>query len=658
MLCFHVMVRWLVLIVILAAVNARAEVLYLSRSEKAVLSLGLQAAILQGDDSEYLIKNLMARVRYLQAQPRSSVEVNSFDQYMEHQKSESVFGQNKLEHLETDKLFELMPDPIYFSRSERVQKKINQYESEKAAFTQNLTLSALGLSAAFVAKSDQLSKDDLRQFVKEKADAYINNFIGKMTQGTKSTYVHILAKLLKSYFELLPDTQKAEIVYRLIQLPLKPTSAEVFSAMIQSTGPQMQKLIQIIGRNPAIPEEFRTIFQKLESQVLPVPWKQIKLIADSEGILDDYSYFERSALGVGTMAQTHRAQRKGMAANARTFVVRFLKPGIEQLLEMDHKILIKISQEIDTDPEFKQYKLPSLRKQVEDVHASVVEELDIAVTVENQKRAKQIYETELPISFSNQKNILQVHVPDTWLIGKNKKIMQQEIVFGRKIGSEFSTYAEQYPELYPVVAQALTEHWLDQAFFKSGFFHADLHHGNMLVNVSDDRIQVNFLDFGMVGQLSEAQRDNVLLLAVGLKLNNANLIAESFSNLTRSPMGAYQKQNFVTDVEERLEKIKSGEETHTTFEQWAAWALTKGIDLHYEFVKLNRGIMAISSLLEESKNPLNFESVAFNVVLRNKTKMLSVLAKQKHVNYLEILSYGYSNVILSKPAKASCSDLF
>lgn len=575
-------------------------------------------------------------------------------------KNDALYGQHKLAQIQVDQLFEVMPDPVYYSRSSRVQSKINKYETEKANFKQGLAVSALGLSYSFASDADEEVKlNDFQNFLKEKINNYTETFINKMTQGTDSKYVSILAKLLKSYFEALPTSQKAEIIYRLMQLPLQPKSSDVFLTMIQNTGPQMQKLVQIIGRNPAIPEQFRLIFQKLESQVQPVPWADVKQLISSETNMDEFSYFEHTALGVGTMAQTHRVQRKGLPSGARTFVIRFLKPGIEQLLEMDHEILIKLATEIDSDPEFKQYKLPSLRKQVEDVHESVVEELDLATTVENQRKAKAVYETSMAISFSGQKNILQIHVPDTIIFGKNKKLMQQEIIFGKKVGSELSAYKEIYPDLYAVVAEKLTEHWLEQAFFKSGFFHADLHQGNLLMRVTDDSVQVNLLDFGMVGSLTQQQRDSVLLLALGLKMNNTELIAESFSHLTRQPMDEVQKRMFLSEVIRRVDRIKYGNEPHTSFEEWAAWALTKGIDLHYEFVKLNRGIMAISSLLEESKSSLTFEDVAFNVVLRNKTKVMSLLSKQDIVRYNELFDFGIKTFQARKSGSGNqCRSLF
>jgi len=648
------MVRLLLILTLFMGTHTRAQDLYLSPSQKSVLSLALQTAMLAQSDvdpeeARYLLKNLVARYKLLAEKELRTKQVDSYEEFIRQQKSDNLFGQNKLAQLEVDRLLELMPDPLYIGTTEKVQRKINLYYQQKKILSQQIATSALAVSAGLVhlideSSSEKLDLNAISTFFKNKIDDYVSEFAGRMTKGSNSQYVSILARLLKSYYELLPMSQKAEILYQVMQLPLQTKPTDIFLTMIQNSGPQMQKLVQIIGRNPAIPPEFRAIFQKLESQVQPVPWTQVKKIVSAEVDLNEFSYFEHAALGVGTMAQTHRVQRKGMPANERTFVIRFLKPDIEKLLEMDHTILIRIAEELDTDPEFKKFKLPSLRKQVEDIHQSVVEELQLEKTVQNQRQGKRIYETQIPISFSGQKNILEVHVPATEIIGKNKKLMQQEIIFGRKVPNEMADYAAVYPELYPIVAQKITEHWLEQAFFKTGFFHADLHQGNILMKVTDDKVQVNLLDFGMVGTLNEQQRDSVLLLALGLKLNNADLIADSFSNLTRAPMDSMQKGIFHAQVLERVTHIVNGDESHASIEEWAAWAVAKGLDLHYEFIKLNRGIMAISSLLEESKSPLTFEEIGLNVVFRNKAKVMKLLAKQDFIKYSDLFMFALDAV--------------
>lgn len=687
------MVRLLLscLLIIYSFQSLAADELYLSNSEKAVMSLGLKALLInKADEKQYLMKTVAERLDEINQkikktkhaliflnQPIQEIQVNSYEEFLKLQKNEQYFGNQKLSQLDIDKTISLLEPKMYYSQSSKVQNKINKYNEKKLELKKSLLNTIINFSHDFVNNYQELSVENFNFYVKQKISDYSSSFSSKITEGAESTekvgnvaYVEILAKLLKSYFEALPMSQKAEIVYRIMQMPLNSKPEDIFLTMIQHSGPQMQKLVQIIGRNPNIPKDFQMIFQKLESQVQPVPWNDVQNLLKKSINLNEYSYFEQKALGVGTMAQTHRAQKKvirnGVPVNVTT-VVRFLKPGIESLLEMDRQILTQIASEIDADPYYKQFNLPSLQQLVTDIHKSVLEELEVFDTAKNQVRGKSVYERQSVISYSNQKNILNLHVPTVKVIGHHQNIMEQEIIFGKKPESASKEYHDIYPELYPVVSQKVAESWIEESFFKSGFFHADLHQGNMLMKVSDHDIQVNILDFGMVGQLSELQKRYVVLLALAIKMNHAELIAESFSQLTRYPLEYNKKIDFEYAVVQRVAKIKSGEEKPMTLENWTAWAFAQGIDLHYEFIKLNRGITAITGLLHDSKAPSSFEEVAVKVALKNTPTIISFFNKQKIVNYSEFAKFSVkflSNKVSSSysekntPSNMLCKSLF
>lgn len=81
------MVRWLVsILLVMSVAHARAEDLYLSSSQKAALSLGLQAVLLKRDDAKYLVKSIINRAKTLEAQQRRTVEVGSYEEFIKFQK--------------------------------------------------------------------------------------------------------------------------------------------------------------------------------------------------------------------------------------------------------------------------------------------------------------------------------------------------------------------------------------------------------------------------------------------------------------------------------------------------------------------------------------------------------------------------------------------
>ncbi len=651
--------RWLVLILALfcsfAYSSAWGNNVYLSNRQKALITLSLKIA-LQPDKVPAQISNYMQTVLAAEnAQEKVSVNVQSFAHFIEMQRNEQLFNEKKLQQVTYEELQALLTEKQYLASSTAVQEQINEYLKRKREIELNY-LATLGniLTENSFGATKQPSQSVIVR-MSDKINTVVDGYTQSFLRNSASSAVMLLAKLLKAYFKALPPAQKAEIFYRLIQLPITANPTDLFLTLLQHSGPQMQKLVQIMGRSSHVPKDFQVIFQHLESQVQSVPWWEVKNIIESEISLDSFVTIDKKPLGVGTMAQTHRVEMRDSSGNVESRVIRFLKPDMQRLLEMDHAILLKISKDLDADPDFKKYNLPSLEKLVNDIHAAVVEELVIADTVKNQRVAKGIYTSSQIIQFSAQKNELRIHVPQTSLIGRNKNLMMQELVFGKKPANAIAEYQELYPELYRVAAEKVSEQWLEHVFFKSGFFHADLHQGNLLMQVLDEHIQINILDFGMVGQLSAFQQKHILLLPLGLKLKQVDVVTDSFANLSREELSPAKK----ADLREFIQKKMLQTDDTVSIEDWTKSVLKHGVELQYEFIKLNRGLLAIQSLLQDAKSPVDIETLTTRIALRNKAYVLNLVGSTPKIKYADLIRLGLQQ--LKSPADAAavkCTALF
>jgi len=613
-----------------------AEALYLTNAEKALVGFALKSAQElsqkknQVDIIEYQKRfaELAEKFKAYQDTDPTIVSVSSFEDFLKLQKEHPLLNDYRLDEIDSSYLLELVKPVRYQSNSMRLQKKIEAYEARRMLQIQRF-LSALGLQAFKLNQGRSLDLDSLKFEMKQVFDRKVSELTQDLN-GNDSLQVKILEKLLISYFKNLPDSQKFEILFRISHLPLQTKPLDILLTMIQNSGPQMQKLIQIMGRSEHVPQQFQDIFQRLESGVRPVPWWKVRKLLLAQNLrLEDFTYFERKPVGVGTMAQTHRAQYYDEAGLRKSIVVRFLKPDVEKFLEMDHQILKVIALEIDADPELQKYDLPSLADLVEDMHNSVVEELNVQATVEQQKLGQKIYSRAAGIvSFNGQKNHLRFYVPDV----KNHKygngIMIQELVVGQKPTKELQQYKEIYPDLYRVISEKIAEIWIEEAFFKSGFFHADLHQGNLLASYSDKEIDLFLLDFGMTGQLSKSLRESALLLALGIKLERAGLITKHFLRLGKVKNPEMKGPELSRLVQSRINDTKINPGLGGSLEAWTAWALDLGIEFEYEFLKLNRGLTAIEGLLSDSKSSISTEKLAQNIALRNKAFMAQLLMNE------------------------------
>lgn len=629
-----------------------AEALYLSNAEKALIGIVLKSAqeiaivdgtlnlasqqkhIQQHKDKLIEIANLFKI--YQETEP-TTISVTSYEDFLKAQAVNPIFQEYRLDEVDPNNLLELVKPVRFQSDSLKVQRKIDAYEALRVRSIQTF-FATLGLQSLKLSQLQNLNlqdvKDQIKSIFNSKVDELTRNLIGH-----SSLHVKILEKLLKAYFKNLPDYQKIEILYRISHMSFDSKPLDILLTMLQNSGPQMQKLIQIMGRSEHVPAEFQEAFQRLESHVQPVPWWKVRRALLQQNVnLEGFTYLERTPVGVGTMAQTHRAQYLDEAKERQSVVIRFLKPDIEKYLEMDHQILKIVSAEIDTDPELKEYNLPPLADLVEDLHDSVVEELNVQATLAQQKTGQKIYSRSAGVvSFNGQKNLLRFQVPDARMYSNQSDVMIQELVYGKKPTKEFQLYKEIYPDLYRAISEKIAEMWLEEAFFKSGFFHADLHQGNLLASYSDHEMTVAILDFGMTGQLHTQLRESALLLALGIKLNRADLIAEHFLKLGKMNNPNVKGSELSRRVQSRIDQMKIEPGLGGSLEAWTAWALDQGLELEYEFLKLNRGLTAIEGLLSDSKSMITTERLAERIALKNKAYVTRLLLKEPN---LPISDYG------------------
>jgi ubiquinone biosynthesis protein len=73
--------------------------------------------------------------------------------------------------------------------------------------------------------------------------------------------------------------------------------------------------------------------------------------------------------------------------------------------------------------------------------------------------------------------------------------------------------------------------------YRDGFFHADLHPGNLVILRRDDRLKVGFIDLGMVGRLDEELRRTLLFYYYSLVMGDAESAARYLSAVAETGPG-------------------------------------------------------------------------------------------------------------------------
>jgi len=255
---------------------------------------------------------------------------------------------------------------------------------------------------------------------------------------------------------------------------------------IEELGPTFIKLAQILSLRPdLVPLELAKEFEKLQDNVTPLPFDVMKKVLEEE--LDrDYKeifYDDFTLLASASIGQVYKATLR----SGEVVAVKILKPGIEEKIYADIAILMRLARMLRE--RFLIYGI-DLVKIIEEFANSIKKELDFNTEALNLKR--------FAVNFIDNPNI---KVPKFYEKYSTKRVLIMEYIDGIKI-SDIDKLKKAGVNLEEITKKGFE--LICEQIFVHRFFHADPHPGNLMV--SDGKIV--FLDFGIMGRLSEEDQKN------------------------------------------------------------------------------------------------------------------------------------------------------
>jgi predicted unusual protein kinase regulating ubiquinone biosynthesis (AarF/ABC1/UbiB family) len=260
-------------------------------------------------------------------------------------------------------------------------------------------------------------------------------------------------------------------------------------------GPAYIKLGQwLSSRADLLPQPYLDVLEKLQDDVLPAPFSNVRPILEKElGMLDDiFEYFDTSALSGASLGQVYRAKHKD-----REVVVKISRPNIEDTIGQNIYILKKLlpiaTRFIDENLRFSAEGM--LSQFIETVH----EEMDYRIEARNLIDIK-----------NNLKEDTSVIIPKVHLDRTSRHVITLEYLPGIKV-TDIRTLDQHN------IDRAKLVYRIHRLFFKMllrhSIFHADPHPGNISVTNNGTII---LYDFGMVGRLDDETRRRLVRLYLGL----------------------------------------------------------------------------------------------------------------------------------------------
>jgi len=262
---------------------------------------------------------------------------------------------------------------------------------------------------------------------------------------------------------------------------------------LEILGPTFTKLGQIMAiREDLLPEPITRELESLMDHLPPVPFEQVKAIIERDlemPVESLYQSIDEEPLGSASIAQAHRATTK----EGDDVVVKVIKPGIRDVITSDLKLL-------EFFGIFLQWLLPRYQPKqiIEEFSSYTRREVDYTYEADN----AEVFAT----NFQDQPGIV---FPDIYRELSSDDVLTMEFFAGIRPGSPASLDLSDAEKQRVIDLGAES---IIRMLYDDGFFHADLHAGNLKIMPGEtaEDLQIGFIDLGMVGRFNPKLKRKML----------------------------------------------------------------------------------------------------------------------------------------------------
>jgi len=280
-----------------------------------------------------------------------------------------------------------------------------------------------------------------------------------------------------------------------------------YAAALQQIGPPAIKLGQTLSTRPdLVGVAAAENLSRLQDDLPPAPFPKIKAeIERSFGapLEQLFSAFDPKPVGAASIAQVHRAT----TTEGRDVAVKVLRPGIEE----------QFAEAIDT------YEWTAAQVESMGPEASRLRPRHVVAQFKQWTARELDLQREAASASELKENMVAepgYYVPEIDWRRTARRVLTLEWLEGTKLNDRDALVAE--GQDCKALAATLVRAFLRQAIV-DGFFHADLHHGNLFA-LPDGRIAA--IDFGIMGRIDRRARVWLAEILYGLITGDYRRVAE------------------------------------------------------------------------------------------------------------------------------------
>jgi ubiquinone biosynthesis protein len=318
---------------------------------------------------------------------------------------------------------------------------------------------------------------------------------------------------LKRIAQQLDLPPYAALVLRLVSAPIAPFGLKGDLDMppvpraISALGPAYIKFGQLLSTRPDVAgAELANELRVLQDRLAPFPVEAARATIESEFArpLDELFSEFGPPVAAASIAQVHPAVER---ATGRKVAVKVLRPGIERNFKRDIDAFYFIARTLEL-------LLPSSRRLRP---TAIVDHFNGVVTAEMDLRLEASSASEFR---DNTADDPMFKVPAIAWDLSSRRVMTMEWVEGAPMGDNAALEAAGIN--LARLAERMIQTFLDHAL-RDGFFHADMHQGNLKVGANGEILA---LDFGIMGRIDTLTRRYYAEILYGFLNRDYRRIAE------------------------------------------------------------------------------------------------------------------------------------
>ena len=358
---------------------------------------------------------------------------------------------------------------------------------------------------------------------------------------------------------------------------------ELLSGYLKGAGPLLHKMLQGMP-DVAIPKELEMALKDMKSNLAPIPRHIVRaqmqnIIERSNGKINKINITR--ALGAASVGQTFLCRVFGPEMpEGKDVVVKLLRPDVSNRMMREKTVMIACARMTDLngrqESEVPEGYKGGMQATYEGQLLRIEEELDLTIEARNAQKGS-IYDKGFKtvkamkvdsIVEPTANSLVLEKAPGTTIdkfLDETKK-KKEEILGGvlqvdengachlteayrNRTGIPYQEYVsltKKREELKEILAQLqkrqkyltqICESWVVEGIYGEGFYHGDLHAGNIMVD--DNGLTV--IDFGNATSLDEKQQTHVTRMVMGAAIGKADIFLESFhALLENTPEDVYE----------------------------------------------------------------------------------------------------------------------